>query len=233
LVLSAIRGRLQVERKEVPMKKHCRKCDQWDDTPDADSKAACPGCGAIYAKVDAAFAAVKLSQGPKLMAAESLGQTFADTQPPWHSKEKRRPSPQVEAAGLSKFQQTAMWALIVAIVIIFFIGEYIRSTHQTTDTSALEAEQARAKLHTPSALTIAREGLLRTLKDPESAKFGPMRVSRDARAVCGSVNAKNSYGGYSGSQDFLYVLDSGVVVFFIEPSEKMEQYLELAKEHGC
>lgn len=43
------------------------------------------------------------------------------------------------------------------------------------------------------------------LKDPSSAKFSNSRVYRaiGAPLVCGDVNAKNSYGGYSGDKGFI------------------------------
>jgi len=39
------------------------------------------------------------------------------------------------------------------------------------------------------------------LKDPDSAHFGRSTVNA-AGIVCGSVNAKNSFGGYSGTSAF-------------------------------
>jgi hypothetical protein len=43
------------------------------------------------------------------------------------------------------------------------------------------------------------------LKDPSSAQFGPTSFFKDTTGemfACGSVNAKNSYGGYVGSTPF-------------------------------
>lgn len=43
------------------------------------------------------------------------------------------------------------------------------------------------------------------LKDPESARFGDiwaMQGTNGKRSVCGYVNAKNSYGGYTGQKMF-------------------------------
>lgn len=59
----------------------------------------------------------------------------------------------------------------------------------------LSAEQER----------VVREGVVKVLKDPESARFGNMYGSQRADgtiAVCGYVNAKNSYGGYTGLRPF-------------------------------
>lgn len=50
--------------------------------------------------------------------------------------------------------------------------------------------------------------LKRNLKDTDSAKFRDVFLSRDSKGtvwVCGKINAKNSYGGYSGFERFMGV----------------------------
>lgn len=59
-----------------------------------------------------------------------------------------------------------------------------------------------------------KRGLLKNLKDPNSAIFGSMAASQSSKSViyvCGVVNAKNSYGGYTGDQMFMGIL--GVLPF--------------------
>lgn len=61
----------------------------------------------------------------------------------------------------------------------------------------------------------ARQAVLAILKDPDSAKFGP-GMTRKAKnggwkneptdVVCGTVNSKNSFGGYTGMALFAYVV---------------------------
>lgn len=49
------------------------------------------------------------------------------------------------------------------------------------------------------------KGVQTRLKDPLSAVFGGAEATRDPKGfvyVCGSVNAKNSYGGYTGHQPY-------------------------------
>lgn len=59
----------------------------------------------------------------------------------------------------------------------------------------------------------ATEELVKSaLKDPESAKF------KNVVGVCGEVNSKNSYGGYTGFKSF-YISD-GVVVFREEGDDR-------------
>lgn len=50
-----------------------------------------------------------------------------------------------------------------------------------------------------------KEKIKSKLKDPKSAKFGKSFVSRSLGMpiVCGYVNSKNSFGGYSGEQRFV------------------------------
>ncbi|MFI8480655.1 hypothetical protein ACIGCM_08805 [Pseudomonas sp. NPDC078700] len=51
----------------------------------------------------------------------------------------------------------------------------------------------------------AKATVVSKLKDPESARFGEiwaMQGTNGKRSVCGYVNAKNSYGGYTGQKMF-------------------------------
>ena len=41
------------------------------------------------------------------------------------------------------------------------------------------------------------------LKDPAAAQFAKVRMNTAKTALCGQVNAKNSYGGYVGFRDFI------------------------------
>lgn len=47
----------------------------------------------------------------------------------------------------------------------------------------------------------ARKIVRTMLKDPDSAKFGDIFFGRHG-TVCGTVNAKNAFGGYTGAQVF-------------------------------
>ena len=63
---------------------------------------------------------------------------------------------------------------------------------------------------------IAKETILSMLKDPDSAKFGDVFVGRNG-TMCGTVNSKNSFGGYTGAQvftvdaEFVRIGDNGAV----------------------
>src|ERR1044071_7636831 len=71
---------------------------------------------------------------------------------------------------------------------------------------------------------IERSIILSTLKDPESARFQFAPLARDAIPQANlsptpvlvwmqmvSVNAKNSYGGYTGAQDYYFCWRNGKV----------------------
>lgn len=88
---------------------------------------------------------------------------------------------------------------------------YDRLLHQRRETEArLEArEDARRR----AAVTAARAAILSMLKDPESAQFvgEQVRAAGDGYAVCGQVNARTGFGGYTGPRR--YVAHRGAVVF--------------------
>ena len=52
----------------------------------------------------------------------------------------------------------------------------------------------------------------KSLKDPDSTRFGPIIAGvgkDDITIVCGWVNSKNSYGGYSGMSPFMGLMVGG------------------------
>lgn len=48
----------------------------------------------------------------------------------------------------------------------------------------------------------AESMVLKRLIDPDSAKFDEVTVNRSTGAVCGFVNSKNKFGGYTGNTLF-------------------------------
>jgi len=54
-------------------------------------------------------------------------------------------------------------------------------------------------------LTAIKAGLQAVLKDPESMRLGAVHAARSSKGLvaCGWVNAKNSFGGYTGDQPFM------------------------------
>ena len=74
------------------------------------------------------------------------------------------------------------------------------------------------------------------LRDPNSAKFGPMLAYRynhlngkSGTAVCGSVSAKNSSGEYDDPKEFVFI--SNPVSAVIDPSLPDARFLNVWKEY--
>ncbi|HKU65955.1 MAG TPA: hypothetical protein VJQ06_12935 [Rhizomicrobium sp.] len=66
----------------------------------------------------------------------------------------------------------------------------------------------------------AKNAVLQQLKDPNSAQFGPLarQTKPNVRGeptdvICGAVNARNSFGGYSGMSGFVYFVSDPRVYF--------------------
>ncbi|MCW1937507.1 hypothetical protein OMD46_16385 [Pseudomonas sp. MDMC_285] len=72
-----------------------------------------------------------------------------------------------------------------------------------------------------SAIMVAKAAIQASLKDPGSAKFGP--ASYKNGTVCGFVNAKNSFGAYSGEKAF-YVNESRKLVGLQDSTPDFEKY---------
>ena len=83
-----------------------------------------------------------------------------------------------------------------------------------------------------------REVALENLRDPESARFGPMYRGKGA-AVCGTLNAHNAYGGYTGMQPFAVDLshknpgDRFYIYAPVGDYGERGSYAEILDERGC
>ena len=78
----------------------------------------------------------------------------------------------------------------------------------------------------------ARQQVAAQLKDPASAQFRNVRSSTLRETdVCGEVNAKNSFGGYTGFKRFI-VTDSGA---FLEgqSGEEGDAYFDVLWSGSC
>lgn len=91
--------------------------------------------------------------------------------------------------------------------------------------SGCDSENSRApeKMDQDANLReILKNAIRINLKDPQSAVFGDISIGKkfngydsktqttvEGRMACVSVNAKNSFGGYSGEQHFLLVNEAG------------------------
>lgn len=65
--------------------------------------------------------------------------------------------------------------------------------------------QAESRPATKSQIKLTREAMQDFLKDADSAKFKNVRlgIGENKNIICGEVNAKNGFGGYSGFFTFM------------------------------
>lgn len=77
-------------------------------------------------------------------------------------------------------------------------------------------------------IVTAQDEVRARLRDPSSAEFSDMRVVRNGEAivVCGTVNARNGFGGMSGPQRFISGAVTGLESDFA-PGEFAVSWAEL------
>lgn len=98
--------------------------------------------------------------------------------------------------------KTALMVLTLLIFGCLGLWGYDSYKKSSTETQRLEAlEETRQ-----SGMTAVRSAL----KDPASAQFKDIRIADVTGSVCGQVNAKNSYGGYTGFK--LFATNNGQTV---------------------
>ena len=71
-----------------------------------------------------------------------------------------------------------------------------------------------------TAIVEAKSAMLAKLRDPQSAQFGTFTHSTKPNAngistdvVCGTVNAKNGFGGYIGAKPFAYLVRQKMALY--------------------
>ena len=123
------------------------------------------------------------------------------------------PSPQLRRALARKEAEEQRERSIVApavgaLVLALAIGWC--STRPANPPGPTVAQvEAPQRILPETQIRLAEEAVRASLKDGESARFSEVRIGRilDATtgvgAVCGRVNAKNSFGGYGGAQRFI------------------------------
>jgi hypothetical protein len=93
--------------------------------------------------------------------------------------------------------------MIGGVLIVMVIGaQFIKDPTPTTPAPAADPPQRTDA----EALYLAKAVVKRTMRDPESARFGETFVKSPVLpTVCGYVNGRNSFGGYTGEQPFIVV----------------------------
>jgi hypothetical protein len=78
---------------------------------------------------------------------------------------------------------------------------------------------------------IVRQSLARIAKDPDSIKVRNLVLYKDG-TICGEVNGKNSYGAYTGYQNFTGKWDSQTKTFTVKRVGALEPHEQILLELG-
>lgn len=115
-----------------------------------------------------------------------------------------RDSEYVKAAKAREAKQSDDFSWLGCLVPVLFIGFLFYSCTK-------EKTPAQLRASADSVSIVQGRNVVRgMLKDPSSAEFSSERISSSG-AYCARVNAKNSFGGYSGSQRVVVVGSMGAI----------------------
>jgi hypothetical protein len=101
----------------------------------------------------------------------------------------------------------AIWAVAIAAGGIWLYASSDRQVKAAATQSQPETQPpAVVQSSGASIIPEAKAAVQAGLRDPDSAQFRDVVVygTSNKRTVCGSVNAKNGYGGYTGYYPFMY-----------------------------
>ena len=92
---------------------------------------------------------------------------------------------------------------------MLFVGLIVAGTRTASDSSAVALADSPKNVPAELQISWAEEAMMKRLIDPDSVRFSGtyrglvMRSKTGAATVCGYVNAKNGFGGYSGNARFI------------------------------
>jgi len=106
-------------------------------------------------------------------------------------------------------KQKILTISILSLAAIFFfmatVTDVFTSKEEIQRKEVVKKEKEEAYLKRKAdndMIYMARQAVMARLKDPNSADFGDV-YRGSSGAVCGSVNAKNSFGGFTGLTRFV------------------------------
>lgn len=97
---------------------------------------------------------------------------------------------------------TIKFLIVTSIIVYVYLG-FVTSVIGKSNEPATQQESRQDKEQ--EYIYLNKNRLKSVLKDPESAEFSGVFVSylNGSPVVCGYVNSKNSFGGFSGTQRFV------------------------------
>lgn len=187
----------------------CPKCDYIRQASDGGLPECCPRCGIVYAKFDAKvdqrrdelkkISEARLRRSALKESARINAEEAAIRKAEAAEEKAKREMSGRSVAIYGAAAGSALIAVIAGLVVAFWPSVDVFS----------RAEKKRGGVPDYEYIAQGHQTVLNQLKDPDSAKFRGER--RGAFAVCGEVNAKNSFGGYVGFRR--YVVAAGYAVF--------------------
>lgn len=102
---------------------------------------------------------------------------------------------------------TGLGSLAIFAAAVVYLGNSPTRQQAQLLQQVAEAQQAASAewLREGSFIAQAQKGLASTLRDPDSASFRSVRISRagGAPVVCGEFNARNAFGAMAGYQRWI------------------------------
>lgn len=95
------------------------------------------------------------------------------------------------------------------------------------------ADAAELKSAAPMAVELAKRKVPQSLRDPDSAKFRDVfavATDKGGLVVCGKVNAKNAFGGYTGYTSFMFNSQITVLEEQVEAAEFVKAWNAMCAE---
>ena len=111
-----------------------------------------------------------------------------------------------------------IWKVGIGFLVLGAIGSAFKSPPKepTPEERAIDARRAREA----TAVAFAKSTIPKQMRDPASAVFGKIDAHTDRKlkglpvtVVCGSVNSKNAFGGYTGMREFVMIAETGALIF--------------------
>lgn len=173
------------------------------------------------------FERTQLAQGP---AASNVCRVAAAAPTKHHTPAppQRIPDPQMSSFSLHKGLSPAK---IIAVVVVFFAAYSIYTPSTYTPSTPPQPDVRAANtpvVQNMSYMLVEQDKIKSRLKDPDSAEFRNVFVS-SKYAVCGEVNAKNSFGGYTGFVRFISGGDMQVVESDMAAGEMDKAWPQICK----
>ncbi len=196
----------------------CPKCHYIRQPADGGPLECCPRCGIVYAKFDAKVEQrreelKKVSEARLRRAALKESARVNADEAALRKAELADAAAQREMSGRRVLIYGGVAGIAVLVVIAGLVMAFWPSVPVFSHTEAKRSGASSDFAY----IALGHQAVLRQLKDPDSASFRNER--RGKMAVCGEVNAKNSFGGYVGYRRFVATAGFAVFEQDMDPSE--------------